>query len=232
MKRKTNVYLMICLLPCIYSSFTGAVIECDPEVVILEIGGMEWKYNEVKEYGNLIDKEAITVTSGGGGNVAPIDITLSPDKITEKKPTYTEVGTFSTVDNNGGDTHDYTLVSGDGDTDNDNFQITGDKLQTKVTFDYEAPKQNCFIRVRTTENNTTDYYYWEVELTIEVVDTNADAGLGRIVETEGSDTVGEKHGFLVAGESVTEVDKIFKLLFLRHLVDGREWNGFGKYLSK
>ncbi len=113
----------------------------------------------------------ITITTGAP-NQAPTGITLSPDKITEKKPADTEVGTFTTQDINAGDTHDYTLVAGTGDTDNGDFQITGDKLEAKATFNYEAPKHSCSIRVKTTENYTADQFTKEVAITIDVVDTN------------------------------------------------------------
>ncbi len=115
----------------------------------------------------------IDVTTGGGGNDAPTGITLSSDKITENKPAYTEVGTFTTTDNNGGDIHVYTLEDGTGGADNDKFQISANnKLETKVTFNFEAPKYNCYIRVKSTENNTTDLYFCFAEITIAVIDTN------------------------------------------------------------
>ncbi|GIW78482.1 MAG: hypothetical protein KatS3mg105_0289 [Gemmatales bacterium] len=89
----------------------------------------------------------ITVTNV---NEAPTDINLSNDTVAENQPVGTVVGTFSTVDEDAGDTFTYALVSGLGDTDNASFVIVGDQLQTNAVFDFET--QNTFsIRVRTTD---------------------------------------------------------------------------------
>ena len=62
----------------------------------------------------------------------------------------TEVGVFSTTDQDAGDTFAYALVAGTGDTDNALFEIVGDKLKTKASFDFET-KAAYSIRVRSTD---------------------------------------------------------------------------------
>ncbi len=63
--------------------------------------------------------------------LAPSDILLSNTETDENMPEGTKIGVFSTVIPNPGDTHGYTLVIGEGDTDNDSFYISGDTLKAK-----------------------------------------------------------------------------------------------------
>ena len=58
---------------------------------------------------------------GTGANSAPTDIALSASAVNENVAGNTTVGTLSTTDADGGDSHTYTLVSGTGDTDNGSF---------------------------------------------------------------------------------------------------------------
>ena len=81
-------------------------------------------------------------------NDAPSDLKLSNLTVAENEPIGTLVGLFSTVDEDAGDTHTYTLVAGAGDTDNSSFTIGNDTLKTKAVFDYET-KSSYLIRVRT-----------------------------------------------------------------------------------
>jgi len=66
-------------------------------------------------------------------------------------PAGTVVGTFSTIDPDGGDTFTYTLVPGDSSEDNDNFTIEEDDLKIAVVPDYET-KSSYSIRVRSTDS--------------------------------------------------------------------------------
>jgi hypothetical protein len=70
--------------------------------------------------------------------------------VAENHPAGTAVGTLSTTDPDAGGTFTYTLVSGDGSTDNASFKIVGSQLQTNTSFDYET-KNRCSIRVRSTD---------------------------------------------------------------------------------
>jgi len=90
----------------------------------------------------------VRVKQSGASNSNPTDISLSNTKVAENRPAGTRVGTFTTTDLDGDDTHLYTLVSGTGITDNDAFNIVGDELKTAEIFSYAA-KNSYSIRVQT-----------------------------------------------------------------------------------
>jgi hypothetical protein len=89
-------------------------------------------------------------------NEAPTDIGLSSAIVAENQPVPTEVGTFSTIDPDPGDTHTYSLVAGPGADDNASFTISGDSLRTADVFDYET-KNTYYIRVQTDDGNGGTY---------------------------------------------------------------------------
>ena len=111
-----------------------------------------------------------TVLAGQALNAAPTDITLSNSSVAENQPSGTQVGTFSAVDPNVGDSWSYALVSGTGSTDNASFTIVGNVLetQTQASFDYEA-KNSYSIRVRSTDHGGL---YTEKQFTISVTNVN------------------------------------------------------------
>ncbi|CCQ52920.1 Serine protease, subtilase family [Crocosphaera watsonii WH 8502] len=109
----------------------------------------------------------------------PTDISLSNDTVAEEQAIGTEVGTFSTVDPDTGETHTYSLVPGFGDTDNDNFEIVDNVLKTTVSFDYETQTEHS-IRVQTSDGNGGVYFE---DFTINVSDVN------EIVGTSGRDVL-------------------------------------------
>lgn len=100
-------------------------------------------------YGGVYQKQfAITVING---NDAPTDITLSNNSVKENLAAGTIVGSFTTSDLDATDSHSYSLAVGIGDDNNDLFEIDGNKLKTKVEFDYET--ENTFsVLVQTTDN--------------------------------------------------------------------------------
>jgi hypothetical protein len=65
-------------------------------------------------------------------NHAPTDIALSTTSIDENLATNSTVGALSTTDANASDTFTYTLVSGDGSTDNASFNILGNVVRYKA----------------------------------------------------------------------------------------------------
>jgi len=107
----------------------------------------------------------ITVTNT---NDPPTDITLSASSVAENQAAGTVVGTFSTTDQNVGDTFTYTLVAGIGDTDNASFTITGNQLKTAAIFNYEV-KSSYSIRVQTSDNQGATF---QKVFTITVTDVN------------------------------------------------------------
>jgi hypothetical protein len=96
-----------------------------------------------------VDRKAFTI-SITDVNEAPTDITLSNSTIAENQPINTVVGSFSTTDPDAGETFNYSLVSGTGDTDNGSFNISGTQLRSSEVFDVET-KSSYSIRVRTSD---------------------------------------------------------------------------------
>ncbi|NJN28019.1 MAG: cadherin repeat domain-containing protein [Cyclobacteriaceae bacterium] len=81
----------------------------------------------------------------------PYNIALaSPVTIEENKPSGTFSKLISAFDEDAGDTHTFTLVSGDSSTNNANFSIASGQLKLMKTLNYEQnPKQ--LVRIRATD---------------------------------------------------------------------------------
>lgn len=101
-------------------------------------------------------------------NDAPTNLALSAASIPENAPAKTTVGTFSSADQDFGDTCKYTLVKGEGGEDNGSFKISGLSLTTRKPLDYEA-KNTYNIRVRATDKKGKSV---EKAFTITVTDVN------------------------------------------------------------
>ena len=94
--------------------------------------------------GTVVQALTVTVTDV---NEAPTSITLAPATVEENRETGTVVGALTATDPDAGATHTFTLVAGDGDTDNDSFDIDGTHLVTARVLDFEA-QETYTIRVR------------------------------------------------------------------------------------
>ncbi|MFO5439548.1 MAG: cadherin domain-containing protein, partial [Dolichospermum sp.] len=101
-------------------------------------------------------------------NQAPTNLTLSTSTVAENQIIGTVVGNLTTTDPDTGDTFTYSLVTGEGATDNSLFTITNNQLRTNAVFDFEA-KNSYSIRVRTTDQGEL---FFEKQLTIGVTDLN------------------------------------------------------------
>jgi hypothetical protein len=99
--------------------------------------------------GGLSVEKILTVSAIDMNEGATV-ITLSNNILPENELPGYEIGTLSNNDPDAGDSVAYTLVSGTGDDDNIMFKIDGDKLQSAVTFNFEARSQ-YFLRVRATD---------------------------------------------------------------------------------
>ncbi|MCX5983875.1 MAG: DUF4347 domain-containing protein [Nostocales cyanobacterium LacPavin_0920_SED1_MAG_38_18] len=122
------------------------------------------------------------VADGGGGlkiidvseftspslNQAPTDLTLSTSTVAENQIIGTVVGNLTTTDPDTANTFTYSLVTGDGATDNSLFSINGNQLTTNSVFDFEA-KNSYGIRIKTTDQGGLSF---EKQLTIGVTDLN------------------------------------------------------------
>lgn len=113
---------------------------------------------------NEDDQASITINV----NETPTDITLSNNNIPENQSIGTTVGDFITTDPDTGNTFTYSLVTGNGDTDNSKFTITGNQLKANAKFDFES-KNSYSIRVKTTDQGGLSY---EKPLTIAVSNVN------------------------------------------------------------
>ena len=90
-----------------------------------------------------------TTVQGGALMVAPTDINLAPDIVYSPSPIGTVVGTLSTTDPSSTDTNfTYSLVPGDGSTDNSSFLIVGDQVEVNTT----VSQAYYSIRVRSTDS--------------------------------------------------------------------------------
>ncbi|WP_051312744.1 T9SS type A sorting domain-containing protein [Sporocytophaga myxococcoides] len=101
-------------------------------------------------------------------NKAPSGIALSENTVNENVATNTTVGTFTTEDVNINNTFTYTLAVGTGDTDNASFTIADDKLQIKVSSNFET-KNSYSIRVRSTDQGGLSF---EKAFTVSITNVN------------------------------------------------------------
>jgi predicted protein tyrosine phosphatase len=112
-------------------------------------------------------------------NEAPTDLsydnTTDTTTIDERKPIGTVVGNLSSTDPDTGNTFTYSLVTGDGATDNSLFTITGNQLKTNSVLDYET-KNSYRIRVKTRDQGGLSF---EKQLTIGVTDVPEPPTLNR-----------------------------------------------------
>ncbi len=85
-----------------------------------------------------------------GTNDTPRDLNLSSSLVSESRLPSSLVGIFSTIDVDNTSNFTYSLVDGEGSTDNGYFFIDGDRLRVRIVPDFET-KPVLRIRVRTTD---------------------------------------------------------------------------------
>lgn len=144
---------------------------------------------------------------------APNNITLSNQSIDENSPYNSVVGIFSTSDINSDDNFTYNLISGDGDTDNALFAISGDELLA-LTFNFEE-KPECTIRVQTVDNTGNSF---EKAFVIKVNDLNE--APSNITLSNQNITNTDSLGTIVAYLSATDEDLNDTLSFELQDLDG------------
>ncbi len=122
----------------------------------------------------------VKVTDQGGlsfENFLNIDVTNADDPVQglaisaatvpENSAVGTVVGTLSASDADVNSSISYSLVAGSGDGDNGQFEIVGNELRTKASFDFET-KNEYSVRVRATSGATTT----ELSLQVHVRNVN------------------------------------------------------------
>ncbi|MEM5774146.1 MAG: cadherin domain-containing protein, partial [Anaerolineaceae bacterium] len=117
--------------------------------------------------GSLTDTQTLYVTVVDV-NETPTDVSLSGASVAENQPAGTFIGSFSTTDPDAGNTFTYQLVTGEGSTDNSRFEISGNALSAKETFDFET-KTSYSIRVRSTDQGGLST---ETSFTIQITNVN------------------------------------------------------------
>jgi len=115
-------------------------------------------------------------------NAPPTDITLSNDTVDENIAAGSTIGTFTTTDQNTGDTHTYSLVSGTWDNDNGAFTILWNTLTINASPDFET-QSSYSIRVQTDDGNGGTY---EEVFTININDLDE---VPPVITLTGSDPV-------------------------------------------
>ena len=144
-------------------------------------------------------------------NSVPTDIALSSSSIDENIVTGTTIGALSSTDADAGDIHNYSLISGTGDTDNGSFTVSGTSLLTATALDFEV-KSSYAIRLETSDGSAT----YSKTLTITVNDVNetpTDIDLSATTVDENLTS-----GTIVGGLTTTDVDS--GDTFTYTLVDG------------
>ena len=151
--------------------------------------------------------DMVTVTGVDGNfNSTPTDISLSAASIAENNEVNVNVGTFSTMDPDSGDTFAYSLVAGTGDTDNASFNISGNSLRAGVVFDYET-KSSYSIRVRTTDSAGASL---DRQFTITVTDVNETPTdiTAPVITLTGSETMTVAWGSSYSDAGATATDNV------------------------
>ncbi|MGW8123720.1 Ig-like domain-containing protein, partial [Roseivirga echinicomitans] len=103
-----------------------------------------------------------------GFNSLVTDIELSGTTIDENNVLGAEIGVLSSADNDAGNVHSYSLVTGTGSDDNDLFSITFDKLRAATIFNFET-KSRYTIRVRSSDGTGS---HFEKAFVITINDVN------------------------------------------------------------
>ena len=83
-------------------------------------------------------------------NITPIDIDLTNTSVKEGLPVNTPIGALIAIDPNIGDSHTFSLITGEGGLDNSLFNIARNSLRTNAVLNYNL-QPNYRIRIRATD---------------------------------------------------------------------------------
>lgn len=132
-----------------------------PETTVAQNFDNPFTYTVTSE--SLVAQEWI-VTVTNEVNNTPTDITITNSSIDENLSVGTTIGFLNTVDPDGGDTHNYSIVGGaSGD-----FNIVGNELQSATVFNFEDVTSYS-ITVRTFDGKDGEYFE-EIIININDVD--------------------------------------------------------------
>ena len=124
-------------------------------------------------------KKAFTL-SISNNNDPVTDITLSDSTIGENQNASTTIGTFTSSDQDTGDTHSYTFDNiNQLGTDNDAFILEGNTLKSKQSFDFEVQKEYN-IQVKSSDGQGSEFIK---QFSIYISDAN-DAPTAVLISTD------------------------------------------------
>lgn len=119
----------------IYDAVLDQVIDCKTELI----------FQDDAVYGTPTFPQVVL------SNNAPTALVIDSSNIDENNTAGDTIGTLSVSDIDASDTHSFSLVSGEGSTNNGSFSIVNDVLFINVVTDYEV-KQSYSVRVGATDN--------------------------------------------------------------------------------
>ena len=145
-------------------------------------------------------------------NNAPTDIQidgLNTDNQDENVAINTSIGTLTTTDVDGGDTHSYSIACTTPGQDDAHFNISGDQLRNSTVFDYENPvdanSDNSYeVCIRTTDSGAGNLTYDET-LVINVNDLNS-APTNIDIDGADTDSVNENTAVNTSISTITSTD--------------------------
>ncbi len=154
---------------------------------------------------NMISSDGWSITDGGLSttNQAPTNIFLSANNIAENAGANAVVGTLSNTDTGG--TYAYTLVPGDGATDNGRFSILGTALRLTASANYES-RRNSPYSVRINVNDGTHDFAKQLTISVDDVNEAPSASDNTFSVAENS-----ANGTAVGTVTATDPDDFFRL---------------------
>lgn len=143
-------------------------------------------------------------------NEAPTQISISNNSINENEPVGTSVLTFSTIDQDNGDSHTYSISGSDASS----FTLEGNRLKTAEVFDFESKSYYSFqvtstdqggatftsnvgisiLDVEETSNAPTDITLSSTEI-VENMETGSEIGTITVTDLD----EGDAHAFTLSG---------------------------------
>ncbi|BAQ62886.1 alkaline phosphatase [Geminocystis sp. NIES-3708] len=158
-------------------------------------------YRVTDEFGAFSDSTlTLTLVQNSPPTGEPTDISLSNNTVIENVVPGTAIGLFTAIDPDVNDSFSYSLVSGEGDTDNANFEIVGNQLRINASPDFET-KSSYSIRVKTTDQGNLS-----TEKTFTVTINNLDEVAPTITSGSTVKAINENSGASQIVYSVASID--------------------------
>ena len=135
-------------------------------VSVIYIGTDAFARNQLTSV--YVPPSVTSLSSSAFDQTVSVNIAISASTFAENIAASSAVATLSSTDAESGDTHTYSLVAGDGSTDNSSFEISGNQLKIKISPNYKT-KGSYAIRLRTTDQGGLSF---ERKMLLSVLDVN------------------------------------------------------------